>query len=141
MALNSNTINDIARIGIALSFADGDIDEKEVAMLMLALGDLGVSDDAAQAAIEAATSEVEKSKSVDALIASSCAAIPSKARPTVFEACAHVLMGDGVFGEAEVQRLAAVKGLLAIDDAVAFRVIASAAVSCAEDNEGLTVGE
>jgi uncharacterized tellurite resistance protein B-like protein len=129
----------LAEIGVALSHVDGDIDPREIAMTVLALEDLGVKPEAAEAAIDAAIAKIESGADVDLLLASACAAVPSKARPSVFEACAHILMGDGVLSDAEVLRLAAVKSLLGLDDALAFKIVASAAISAAASDDGLEI--
>lgn len=138
MAVKINA-RDLAEIGIALSFADGDIDPSEVAMLLLAMADLGIDEGSANAAVDAAVDRIEGGCDVDEMLARACAAVPVKLRPAVFEACVHILMGDGQLAEAEVQRLVAVKSLLAVDDAVVIRVIASAAVSAFEACGGLEV--
>jgi hypothetical protein len=130
---------DIARIGASLSFADGDVDPQEVACLLLALEDLGVAADAAQAAVDAAIDELDGGADPDELLARSCAEVPAKVRPVVFEACAHIVMGDGVLAGSEVQRLAAVKLLLGIDDGMALQIVAAAAVSAVESLGGLEI--
>lgn len=129
----------IATIGVCLSYVDGDIDPGEIACLMLAMDDLGISESAAEAAIDAATAQVQSAKNVDELLATTVATIPAKQRPALFELCAHVLMGDGQFSEAESQRLAAMRGLLGVDESVALRIVVAAAADAAGQEHGLAV--
>lgn len=129
----------IAEIGVALSYADGDVDSREIAMLLLALEDLCGSASEAERAVDAAVAKIEAGADVDELLAAASKRVSAGDRPSVFEACAHVLLGDGVLTEAEVQRLAAMKALLAVDDALAFRIVASVAAAAHEANGGLEI--
>lgn len=129
----------LATIGMCLSYADGDVDPSEIAYLMLAMGDMGISEADAEAAIDAAGAKIESGAKVDELLAVALKAVAAKQRPAIFELCAHVLMGDGRFTEAEAQRLAAVRMLLGLDEAVAYKIVAAASVEAVAREDGFTI--
>jgi hypothetical protein len=66
--------------------------------------------------------------------------LTTKARHDAFLAFANLLMSDGILFEAEVQRLAMLKQLLAVDDRIALGAMARSAAAAAVRPGGLAFG-
>jgi len=137
MSIPQKQLHAFAVICVALSHADGDVDPRELGALALALRDLGMSRSASEKAVERAVHAVSgEADRLDRMLAAACKRIPARLRPAVFETAAHVVLADGHLGDAECLRLAALRGMLALPEPVAFAVVASAAsghprLSCA----------
>lgn len=128
MAMNNAQFQSVARVCLALSFLDGDVDPAEVAAFELAVRDLGLPRAAVTATIRAALEDIHRhSKNLDGLIMSECRRIPRSQHVGLFEAAAHMVLADGELTDAECLRLAALRSFLGIPEAAAYAVIASVA--------------
>lgn len=128
MALNKTSLKSVARICLALSFLDGDVDPAEVAAFELAIRDLGVSKSEVAGVIKSALRDVQShARNLDGLISAECKKIPKAQHPSLFEAAAHMVLADGELTDAECQRLAALRAFLGLPEAAAYAVVASVA--------------
>lgn len=128
MAMNKTQLQSVARICLALSFLDGDVDAAEVAAFELAARDLGVSKADCSALIKGALRDVHAhARNLDGLIMAECRKVPKAQHAGLFEAAAHMVLADGELTDAECLRLAALRAFLGLSEAAAYAVIASVA--------------
>lgn len=128
MALSKAQFASVARVCLALSFLDGDVDPAEVAAFELAVRDLGLPKSAVTATIRSALEDIHRHASnLDGLIMSECQRIPASQRIGLFEAAAHMVLADGELTDAECLRLAALRSFLGIPEAAAYAVVAAVA--------------
>ena len=128
MKIPTRQLHAFALVCVALSYADGDVDSRELGALELALTDLGMSRADAGAAVAEAVQEISThGDRTVRLMKASCRRIPASLRVVLFETAAHVVLADGVLGDSECARLAELRGMLGLSEAAAFAVVASAA--------------
>ena len=130
MALNKSSLRSVARICLALSFLDGDVDPAEVAAFELAIRDLGVPKSEVANVIKSALRDVQShARNLDGLISAECRKVPKAQHASLFEAAAHMVLADGELTDAECQRLAALRAFLGLPEAAAYAIVASVAHS------------
>lgn len=128
MALSKSHLNSTARVCLALSFLDGDVDPAEVAAFELAVRDLGVAKSDVAGLIKGALRDVQShARNLDGLILAECKKIPKAQHASLFEAAAHMVLADGELTDAECQRLAALRAFLGLPEAAAYAIVASVA--------------
>ena len=128
MSMNKAQHQSVARICLALSFLDGDVDPAELAAFELAIRDLGCSKSDVSDLINRALRDVQShARNLDGLIASECKKIPKANHARLFEAAAHMVLADGQLSDAECLRLAALRSFLGLSEAAAFAIVASVA--------------
>ena len=128
MSMNKSQHQSVARICLALSFLDGDVDPAELAAFELAIRDLGCSKSDVSDLIHRALRDVQShARNLDGLIAAECKKIPRANHASLFEAAAHMVLADGELSDAECLRLAALRSFLGLSEAAAFAIVASVA--------------
>ncbi len=128
MAMNKTQLHSVARICLALSFLDGDVDAAELAAFELAVRDLGFPKSEVASLIESALRDVQShARNLDGLIAAECRKVPKAQHAGLFEAAAHMVLADGELTDAECLRLAALRSFLGLSEAAAIAVVASVA--------------
>ena len=128
MSISRKHVTAIARVCVALSYADGDIDSVELAAFELVGSDLGLSRTEVADEIAAAVKHVHSHRAdVDAVIVAECGKLPKALHPSLFEAAAHMVLADGKLTDAECLRLAALRAFLGIPEAISLAVVAAVA--------------
>lgn len=130
MALTNSQAKSFARVCLALSFLDGDVDPAELAAFELAIRDLGVPKSDVPGLIKSALRDIQAhARNLDGLLKAECARIPQGLHARLFEAAAHMVLADGELADAECQRLAALRAFLGLPEAAAIAAVASVAHS------------
>jgi len=127
-------------LGVCLSHADGDADPAELETLIAEVRDRQIDLERLREALDHVDRELKSGRSADAMLAEYAPRLTTKARHDAFAAFVNLLMSDGVLFEAEIQRLAMLKGLLAIDDRFALGAVARSAAAAAVRPGGLAFG-
>jgi uncharacterized tellurite resistance protein B-like protein len=128
MAMNKTQLRSVARICLAFSFLDGDVDAAELAAFELAVRDLGFPKAEVADLVGSALRDVQShARNLDGLIAAECRKIPKAQHAGLFEAVAHMVLADGELTDAECLRLAALRSFLGLSEAAAIAVVASVA--------------
>ncbi|MFM2165068.1 MAG: Tellurite resistance protein TerB [Planctomycetota bacterium] len=127
-------------LGVCLSHADGDADPAELETLIAEVRERQIDLARLREALDHVDRELKAGRSADAMLAEYAPRLTAKARNDAFVAFANLLMSDGILFEAEVQRLAMLKTLLAIDDRFALGAVARSAAAAAVRPGGLAFG-
>jgi hypothetical protein len=127
-------------LGVCLSHADGESDPAELETLIAEVRERQLDLERLREALDHVDRELRSGRSADAMLSEYAPRLTTKARHDAFLAFANLLMSDGILFEAEVQRLAMLKQLLAVDDRIALGAMARSAAAAAVRPGGLAFG-